>query len=51
MRGAHRYAETNKIVLLMPRLERGEHGADAVDVNRGCWDVFAQLGEEVFDSN
>lgn len=40
------YAETNRIVLLMPRLEKSEHGADAVDVNRGCWDVFAQLGEQ-----
>jgi hypothetical protein len=40
------YAETNRLVLLMPRLAEGNYGVDAVDVNRGCWNVFAQLGEQ-----
>jgi hypothetical protein len=58
-----KYAETNNIVLLMPRLEAKAKeimavttaaGANtstifapletAVDVDRGCWDVFGQLG-------
>ena len=42
-----KYAESNNIVLLMPRLQRGDHGPIAVDVNRGCWDVFAQLVQSV----
>jgi len=35
-----RYAESNDIVLLMPRLTSGDFGRHTVDVNRGCWDVF-----------
>lgn len=40
------YAESNGVVLLMPRLRQSPSGAlrGAVDVERGCWDVFGQLG-------
>lgn len=33
-----RYADSNNIILMMPRLEAG--GSDHNDIDRGCWDVF-----------
>ena len=39
------YADTNAIVLFMPRLTR-DPNVKAVDVGRGCWDVFGQLGHD-----
>jgi hypothetical protein len=39
-----RYAETNNIILMMPRLEAG--GSDHKDIERGCWDVFGQFGKD-----
>jgi hypothetical protein len=42
-----KYAETNNIVLLMPRLSGMDtYQGNAPDVSRGCWDVFGQLSEK-----
>jgi hypothetical protein len=35
-----KYAETNDIVLLMPRLMKSKVEGNTPDVSRGCWDVF-----------
>jgi hypothetical protein len=46
-----KYAETNDMVLLMPRLMKSDVKGNTPDVSRGCWDVFGQLSKDYTSQN